>query len=224
MKLLIVEDDLSLLGVVRKVLEEEGYEVDHAITGDEGLWMAESGVYDLLILDIMLPNLDGLSIIKRLRSHAVDLPTLFLTAKDSVEDRVHGLNAGGDDYLVKPFAVEELLARCNSLLRRAGKVGVEGNLEYGTITVSTVEHDAFVQDKSLKLTSKEFELFHYLVQNREQILTRDQLFERVWGIDSDGSDAIVDLYIHYLRKKLAPFGLSPLIRTVRGVGYMLKEE
>jgi two-component system, OmpR family, response regulator CiaR len=224
MRILIVEDDISLLRAITMVLEDESYEIDQVTKGDEGLLMAQASVYDLLILDIMLPHLDGLSIIRQLRAQAISTPTLFLTAKDSVEARVKGLDAGADDYLVKPFAIEELLARVRSLLRRAGKIGSEGQIIYGPILISTHEHDAIIAGNSLKLTTKEYELLSYLVQNREQILTRDQIFDRIWGIESDTSDAIVDLYIHYLRKKLSHYHLDNFIRTVRGVGYMLKGE
>ncbi len=223
MRILVVEDDLSLLKIMRAVLEDESFEVDEAITGDEGLIMAESGIYDLFILDIMLPQISGLTLLKKLRAKSISTPTLFLTAKDSVEAKVQGLDAGADDYLVKPFAVEELLARIRSLLRRAGKLEAEGQLKYGPITLSMNERDGYIGDKSLKLTTKEFELLQYLVQNREQIITRDQIFNRVWGVDSDTGDSVVDLYIHYLRKKLSSFQADQLIRTVRGAGYMLKE-
>lgn len=224
MRILVVEDDVPLLNAITTVLEDENYQVDQATTGDEGLLMAESAIYDILVLDIMLPNLDGVSIIKKLRAKSITTPTLFLTAKDSVESRVKGLDAGADDYLVKPFAAEELLARCRSLLRRAGKLGMEGQMVYGPVALLENEHDAFVNGNALKLTSKEYELLEYLLRNREQILTRGQIFDRVWGFESETSDGIVDLYIHYLRKKLSVYGYEHLIRTVRGVGYMLKEE
>lgn len=224
MRILVVEDDLSLLKIIRAVLEDESFEVDEAITGDEGLMMAVLGIHDLFILDIMLPNMSGLTLLKKIRAKSVTTPTLFLTAKDSVEAKVKGLDAGADDYLVKPFAVEELLARIRSLLRRAGKLEAEGQLKYGPITLSFHERDGYVGENNLNLTTKEYELLQYLVQNREQILTRDQIFNRVWGVDSDTGDSVVDLYIHYLRKKLSTFHVDQLIRTVRGAGYMLKEE
>jgi DNA-binding response OmpR family regulator len=223
MKVLVVEDDQPLRKIVSTILGEEGYKVDQAEDGSEGLFMATSSEYDLLILDIMMPGMDGYSLIKNLRKEGIQTPALFLTAKDRIEDKVHGLDAGADDYIVKPFASEELLARTRSLLRRAGKLGVEGKMTYGPLILDTNQHEGFVNEEALKLTIKEYELLHYLVQNKEQILTRDQIFERVWGLESDTSDQIVDLYIHYLRKKLAPFGLETIVRTVRGVGYMLKE-
>jgi two-component system response regulator CiaR len=222
MRILAVEDERSLLQAISGVLTEEGYQVDCSERGDEGLMLAERGIYDLLVLDIMMPGLDGLSMVKRLRAKGNRTPVLFLTAKDSVEARVEGLDAGADDYLVKPFAVEELLARTRALLRRNGKIGREGELTYGPIVLKVHEHDGYVGPHPLKLTSKEYDLLKYFLHNREQILTRDQIFDRVWGIDSEANYGIVDLYVHYLRKKLAEHGCDHFIRTIRNVGYILK--
>jgi two-component system, OmpR family, response regulator CiaR len=223
MRILVVEDDLPLRRIITTILKEEQYEVDQAENGEDGYFMASSTEYDLITLDIMLPKMDGFTLIRQLRSEGVQTPVLFLSAKDRIEDRVKGLDFGADDYIVKPFATEELLARVRSLLRRAGKTGLEGKIAYGPILLDTNQHEGFIQQEVLKLTIKEYELLFYLIQNKEQILTRDQIFQRVWGIESETTDAIVDLYIHYLRKKLAPFGYEQFIRTVRGVGYMLKE-
>lgn len=223
MRVLVVEDDLPLRRIISTILEEEEYEVDQAENGEEGYLMASSCEYDLITLDIMLPKMDGFSLMRKLRSKGYQTPTLFLTAKDRIEDRVKGLDYGADDYIVKPFATEEFLARVRSLLRRSGKIGLEGKITYGPILLDTNQHEGFINNDGLKLTIKEYELLFYLIQNKEQILTREQIFQRVWGIESETTDAIVDLYIHYLRKKLAPFDYERLIRTVRGVGYMLKE-
>lgn len=223
MRVLVVEDDLPLRRIITTILEEEQYEVDQAEDGEEGYLMATSYEYDLVTLDIMLPKMDGFTLIKKLKREGCQIPTLFLTAKDRVEDRVKGLDFGADDYIVKPFATEEFLARIRSLLRRSGKIGIEGKISYGPILLDTNQHEGFIKEESLKLTIKEYELLYYLIQNKEHILTRDQIFERVWGIESETTDAIVDLYIHYLRKKLAPFGYEKLIRTIRGVGYMVRE-
>ncbi|ULT57671.1 response regulator transcription factor [Neobacillus drentensis] len=223
MRILVVEDDLPLRRIISTILKEEQYEVDQAENGEDGYFMASSTEYDLITLDIMLPKMDGFTLIRQLRSEGFQTPTLFLSAKDRIEDRVKGLDFGADDYIVKPFATEEFLARVRSLLRRTGKMGLEGKIAYGPILLDTNQHEGFIQQEVLKLTIKEYELLFYLIQNKEQILTRDQIFQRVWGIESETTEAIVDLYIHYLRKKLAPFGYEPFIRTVRGVGYMLKE-
>jgi two-component system response regulator CiaR len=222
MKVLVVEDDRHLLEAMVSVLEDENYEVDQADNGLEGLHYAEQGLYDLLLLDIMLPGLDGISIIHKLRRKGIVTPTLFLTASDSVESRVRGLDAGADDYMTKPFAIDELLARVRALLRRSKGYGAEGELSYGPFLLHPGDYEVFCNGETVKLTVKEFELLTYLLQNKEQILRRDQVFARVWGFDSDANETAVDLYVHYIRKKLQPFGGDQCIRTIRGVGYMLK--
>lgn len=222
MLVLAVEDEQALLQAITEVLTDEGYQVDRAERGDDGLLLAERGIYDLLVLDIMMPGMDGLTMVKTLRAKGITTPVLFLTAKDSVKARVEGLDAGADDYLVKPFAVEELTARVRALLRRNGKTASEGEMTYGPLSLRINEYDGFVDDQPMKLTSKEYELLKYFLQNREQILTRQQIFDRVWGIDSDANYGVVDLYVHYLRKKLGAH--ESIIRTVRNVGYILKRE
>lgn len=221
MRVLIVEDDAGLRDAVVTVFEEESYQVDTAGDGDEGLLLAEQGIHDLLVLDIMLPGLSGIEIVKRLRKKGQTVPILLLTARDSVADRVKGLDAGADDYVVKPFAVQELLARARAVLRRHGVLNPEGDLNYDRLSLRPKSHDGFVEDQPLKLTAKEYKLLEFLLLNKEQILTREQIFDRVWGFDVDTSSSVVDVYLHYLRKKLAPVGCDHLLRTVRGVGYML---
>lgn len=222
MLILAVEDEKALLQTIAGVLTDEGYQVDTAERGDDGLLLAERGIYDLLVLDIMMPGMDGLSLVRTLRTKGILTPVLFLTAKDSVESRVEGLDAGADDYLVKPFAAEELTARVRALLRRQGKQNAEGELVYGPLSLKINEYDGFVDDEPMKLTTKEYELLKYFLQNREQILTRQQIFDRVWGIDSEANYGVVDLYVHYLRKKLGAY--EGFIRTIRNVGYILKKE
>jgi two-component system, OmpR family, response regulator CiaR len=224
MRILVVEDDHMLRDAIVAVLQEEAYCVDQSETGDEGLYMATQGIYDLLVLDIMLPGMSGLEIVKQLRSDTLEVPILLLTAKDSIADRVAGLETGADDYLVKPFAVPELLARVKALLRRAGNMGTEGGITCGGVLLNPKLKDAFIEEHALQLTIKEYELLEFLIMNREQILTKEQIFDRVWGFESATGLGIVDLYIHYLRKKLATYGHDSLIQTVRGVGYMLKEK
>lgn len=222
MRILIVEDDQRLRKIIKEILIDENYEVDEASDGSEGLIWSESNTYDLFIFDIMLPELDGISLLRQIRKTENHTPALFLTAKDSVQDKVEGLDAGADDYLVKPFASQELLARIRSLLRRAGKIGMEGKLSCGPFLVDNNRHQGFACGNMLNLTSKEFELLHFFIQNKDQILTRDQIYERVWGLDSDTIDTIVDLYVHYLRKKFDPYDCAKYVKTVRGIGYMLK--
>ncbi len=225
MRVLVVEDDPMLREALVCVLRDEGYTVDESGSGDEGLYMAEQAIYDLLILDIMLPGMSGLQIVQGLRAQSAETPILLLTAKDSIEDRVTGLETGADDYLVKPFAVPELLARVKALLRRKGMfLGTEEGVRYGPISVNPRSKDGFAGDQALQLTIKEYELLEFLLVNSERILTREQIFDRIWGFESDTTSGIVDLYIHYLRKKLAAFDCDSLIQTVRGVGYMLKEK
>ncbi|MFD1675333.1 response regulator transcription factor [Alicyclobacillus fodiniaquatilis] len=222
MRVLLIEDDVPLRDAIVKILAEASYVVDEVGNGEEALIAAETGVYDVLIVDIMLPGLDGIQIAKSLRGQHMDVPILFLTAKDSVESRVIGLNAGGDDYLVKPFAIEELLARVRALLRRKRQVSQEMVLTYGPIRLQTASHDSFIDDCPLDLTENEYRLLEYLVLNKGRILTREQILNRVWGIDAEANAAVVDLYIHYLRKKLLASGIDKHIRTVRGVGYSLR--
>ncbi|SDF15728.1 response regulator transcription factor [Sporolituus thermophilus] len=224
MRILVVEDDNALREAVVSLLTEENYLVDEAATGDEGLYLAEQGIHDLLILDIMLPEINGLEIIRRVREAGHTAPILLLTARDSVADRVYGLETGADDYLVKPFAIPELLARIKALLRRRGNLGKDGTISYGGVTVDAKVRDGFIEGRPLGLTTKEYELLEFLVLNKEQILTREQIFDRVWGFASETTISVVDLYIHYLRKKLAPFNRDGLIQTVRGAGFMLKEK
>ncbi|AJQ26466.1 response regulator transcription factor [Pelosinus fermentans] len=224
MRILVVEDDQMLREVVVAVLKEEEYLVHETGNGEEGLYLASQNVHDLLILDIMLPEVSGLEIVKALRSKSITMPIMLLTAKDSVQDRVIGLNSGADDYLVKPFAIPELLARVKALLRRTGMGGKEGDLLYGDISVNSKLRDGFVDKNALQLTSKEYELLEYLILNQGHILTREQIFDRIWGFESETTIGIVDLYIHYLRKKLTAQGSQIVIQTIRGAGFMMKEK
>lgn len=224
MRILVVEDDDMLREAVVAVLQEEFYLVEEAAAGSEGLYKALQGIYDLVVLDIMLPEMSGLVIVKKIRAKGISIPVLLLTARDSIEDRVTGLEAGADDYLIKPFAVPELLARVKALLRRGGNIGNEGELSYGEIMINARVKDAFINEVPLHLTVKEYELLEFLLINREQILTREQIYDRIWGLESDTTINIVDLYIHYLRKKLAPYGRDALIQTIRGAGFILKEK
>lgn len=221
MKILVVEDEKSLLEGIANILKEENYQVDSVLNGYDGLQMAKQAIYDVIILDIMLPELDGFSIVKSLRKESIRTPILLLTAKDSVEDRVKGLDIGADDYLVKPFAAPELLARIRVLLRGKGDA-IEKELHYGPIKVSEDEHDGYIYEQKLHLTVKEYLLLEFLIRNKEQILLRDQIFNRIWGFSSDAGLNIVDVYVHHLRRKLGSFHIEHFIKTVRGIGFMLK--
>ncbi|MFB9760271.1 response regulator transcription factor [Ectobacillus funiculus] len=219
MKILIVDDEKPLTEGISKILEEENYDVDTALNGYDGLQLAKKSIYDVIILDIMLPEVDGFSIVRTLRNESVKTPILLLTAKDSVKDRVMGLDLGADDYLIKPFAAPELLARIRVLLRGKGEQ-TEKELGYGPIKI--IEHDGYVNGIKLNLTVKEYLLLEFFILNKEQILLRDQIFNRIWGFSSEAGLNVVDVYVHHLRKKLTPFHLDHWIVTVRGIGFMLK--
>ncbi|KRF65306.1 response regulator transcription factor [Peribacillus butanolivorans] len=222
MKVLVVEDNVSLLESIRQILTDE-YEVDTADNGEDGLFMAKQSIYDIIILDVMLPGIDGFEIVRKIREAKIDTSVLFLTAKDALEDRVRGLEMGGDDYLVKPFQAPELKARIRALLRRSGIISLEQHVKYRNIELLEKEKDILVDGKVIKMTLKQFELLEYLIQNNRKILTREQIFDRIWGFDSDTTIAIVEVFIHHLRKKLEPFNYHKDIQTVRGIGYMLKQ-
>ena len=223
MRILVVEDDSMLREAVVALLEDEAFLVDTAAAGDEGLFMAEQDIYDLLILDVMLPGMNGLDVVKEVRCRKLGTPILILTARGSVQDKVKGLNTGADDYLVKPFALPELLARVKALLRR-GNGGKDNNLAYAGVSINPKTKQGFVDGETIMLTVKEYELLEFLIINHEQIVTREQIFDRIWGFESETAIGNVDLYIHYLRKKLAVFGKEGLLRTIRGAGFILKEK
>lgn len=220
MKILIVEDEKALLDGITHILLEENYYVDTAGNGFDGLHLAKQNIFDVIILDIMLPELDGFSVLKSLRDNSIKTPILLLTAKDSVEDRVKGLDLGADDYLIKPFAAPELLARIRVLLR--GKGDSDNELIYGPIKVMEHEHDGYIDGQKLNLTIKEYLLLEFFIRNKEQILLRDQIFNRIWGFSSEAGLNVVDVYVHHLRKKMGTFQCDHLLKTVRGIGFMLK--
>lgn len=221
MRILIVEDDKPLLEGIAALLMEENYQVDFSLSGDEGYFMASHAIYDAIVLDIMLPEMNGVEIVKELRNNQVNTPVLFLTAKDSIDDRVKGLDAGANDYLIKPFAAPELLARLRVLLRQNEQQD-KGFLSYGPIRLKEDGTEAFAGEQPLNLTVKEMQLLEYFLRNKEQILIRDQIFNRVWGFSSEAGVGVVDVYVHHLRKKLAKCQCDQYLKTIRGVGFMLK--
>lgn len=224
MRILVIEDDDIVREAVVSLLLEENYIVDEASTGEGGLCAAEQEIHDLLIIDIMLPEINGIDIVKTLRENGCALPILLLTALDSVDDRVVGLESGADDYLVKPFAIRELLARIKALLRRKGNLVMEGGLNFGGIILNSKIRDGVIDGQPIGLGAKEYDILEFLILNKKQILTREQIFDRIWGYDYNAAIQIVDLYIHYLRKKLAPYGFDTLIQTVRSTGFILREK
>lgn len=220
--ILVVEDERRLANLVRRALEEEGHVVDVAHDGAEGFDVATATDYDLLVLDLMLPHLDGIEIAKRLRAAGNDVRILMLTARDAVEDRVLGLESGADDYLMKPFSFSELLARVRALARRQIQAQPETELRSGTLVLDLARHEARRDEKTIELTAKEFQLLEYLMRNAGHVLTRTQILDHVWGYNFDSFSNVVDIYVHYLRNKIDRDFSEPLIRTVRGVGYSLK--
>lgn len=217
MKVLVVEDNVSLLESIRQILTDE-YEVDTADNGEDGLFMAQQSIYDIIILDVMLPGIDGFEIVRKIREAKIDTSVLFLTAKDALEDRVRGLEMGGDDYLVKPFQAPELKARIRALLRRSGIISLEQHVKYRNIELLEKEKDILVDGKVIKMTLKQFELLEYLIQNNGKILTREQIFDRIWGFDSDTTIAIVEVFIHHLRKN---WNLSIIIKIFKPFGVLV---
>ena len=223
MRVLLVEDNGPLQRIIEKRLSEEGYSTDSSCDGDEGAGFACAYDYDLAILDIMLPKVSGLEILKMIKKRNPLTPVLLLTAKDSVIDKVAGLDAGADDYLVKPFAFDELLARVRALMRR--QTDVEGSsLSIADLTMDLLARKVQRGSKEITLTVKEFALLEYMLRNKQRILTRSQIADHVWNYSFDSGTNIVDVYIRYLRRKIDSDESQKLIHTIRGVGYILKEE
>ncbi|MDR1027871.1 MAG: response regulator transcription factor [Clostridiales Family XIII bacterium] len=224
MKILMVEDERYLAEAVARILEKNNYDVDLAFDGEDGLDSALTGVYDMILLDIMLPKLDGVSLLKHLRGDGVSTPVILLTAKGETEDKVLGLDSGADDYLPKPFKTEELLARIRAVSRRKGELLPEGVLAFGDIELNPSKLILSSGDRSYNLTLKEGRLLEYLIANKGTSLSADAIIEKVWGYDSDAEDNHVQVYISFLRKKLARLGSSVKIRNIRNVGYVLAAE
>ncbi len=223
MRLLLVEDDKGFGEFVRQGLREAGHEVDWETDGPSGLREALAGRHDLLILDVMLPGMDGLEVLAELRRSEVRTPVLLLTALDAVDDRVRGLDKGADDYLTKPFAFSELLARIRALLRRP-PLEVEPVLQVGDLELDIVRHEVRQGERRIALSRREFSLLEFFMRNAGQLLTRSQLAERVWGFDFFHDSNVVEVYVGYLRRKLDAPGSLTRIRTVRGMGYILEAE
>ncbi len=222
MHILVVEDEQHLAYLLRRVLLEHRHNVDLAYDGLEGYQLAASGTYDLIILDLMLPHMDGLEICRQIRADGVLSPVLMLTARGAVEDRVTGLNVGADDYLTKPFAMAELVARVNALLRRRNReIDTNTQLRVADLTLDLLRHEARRGDRVIELTAKEFALLEYLMRHAGQVLSRTQITDAVWRYDLDSLSNVVDMYIHYLRDKIDQGAARPLIKTVRGVGYKI---
>ncbi len=223
MRILIAEDEKKIADFIRRGLKEEGYAADLAASGPKALELAAENDYDLLLLDLMLPGKDGFAVCSELRSAGFFAPILMLTAKDAVEDKVRGLDSGANDYLTKPFAFEELLARVRALLRtRPGESSLV--LKAGALELDLAAHKASLSGRELELSAKEFALLEYLVRNKGRIVTRTMIAEHVWDINFDTGTNVIDVYINYLRRKLEKGRVKGVIQTVRGKGYVLKSD
>lgn len=221
MRVLVIEDEKKVARFIKRGLEEAGYLVDVATDGEEGLYLAEIDDYDLVVLDLILPRKSGLEVCRELREQGIKVPVLILSARDSVEDKVTGLDMGADDYLTKPFAFSELLARVRALLRR-GETMVPVKLQVDDLIMDTVTHTVVRAGKEIKLTSKEYALLEYFMMNPGKVLTRTMLSEHVWDYTFDTFSNVIDVYINYLRNKIDREFEPKLIHTVRGVGYVMK--
>ena len=221
MRILVVDDDRRLSGIIKRGLLEEAYAVDAAYDGEEGQYLAKINPYDLIILDIMMPKKDGLQVCQELRANGVNMPVLMLTARDAVEDRIRGLDAGADDYLVKPFAFNELLARIRALLRREG-VSKSPEIKTGDLVLNTLTREVRRGQRAIELTTKEYVILEYFMRHPNIVVTRTMLEEHAWDYDFDSMSNLVDVYIRRLRRKIDEGEEVNLIHTVRGAGYRLK--
>ncbi|MBS4027902.1 MAG: response regulator transcription factor [Ignavibacteriales bacterium] len=222
MRILVIEDEKKVAKFIKRGLEEEHYAVDVVHDGESGLQLGKTEPYDLLVVDIMIPKKDGITVIKELRSKKITIPILILTAKTTVEERVAGLDAGADDYLTKPFAMEELFARIRSLLRR-GAAEKTPMLRIGDLELDLVSHKAKRADKMIELTAKEYGLLEYFMRNKNRVLSRTLISEHIWNYNFDTGTNIIDVYVNHLRQKVDNGFEKNLIHTVRGVGYMMKD-
>lgn len=221
MRLLVVEDERRLAGIIKRGLIEEGYSVDAAYDGEEGEYMAETTPYDAIVLDIMLPKKDGIEVCKELRRKRVNTPILMLTARDTVEDKVKGLDSGADDYMIKPFAFSELLARLRALTRREA-LSKTSKLQVGELTMDTLTREVFRGERAIELTVKEYAILEYFMTHPNVVITRTMLEENAWDYEYDSMSNVIDVYIRRLRRKIDNDSEDSLIQTVRGAGYRLK--
>jgi DNA-binding response OmpR family regulator len=219
---LVVEDDEKTASFLLRNLQEEGFDVDKAGDGKTGLRLALAGSYDAIVVDIMLPKLDGLSVIQELRRKEINTPVIILSAKRSVDDRVKGLQKGSDDYLTKPFAFSELLARLQALIRRATGAAEPTRLTAGDLTIDLLKREFFLEDKKIDLQPREFDLLKYLIQNAGKVMSKTLILERIWGYGFDPQTNVVDVLVCRLRNKVDKDSETKMIHTVRGVGYVLK--
>jgi DNA-binding response OmpR family regulator len=223
MRILIVEDEIKLASALVQLLKNHRYIVDSAADGETGLDLILTDAYDVVVLDVMLPKMSGFDVLKRVREHGLGVPILLLTARDTVQDRVHGLDCGADDYLVKPFATEELLARIRALTRRSGPIHAPETIQVGRFSLDTTRHVVLRDGEPLSLTSKEFQLLELMMRNAGQVLSKELILDRVWGPDAAVIGNAVENYVHFIRRKIDVPGEESYIQTVRGVGYVFRK-
>lgn len=221
-KILLIEDEHDLSNDIKEMLSDFA-DVDQVYDGEMGQYQAQETPYDLIVCDLMLPLQDGLTLIKNIRENGVNTAVLILTAKDTLDDKITGFNIGADDYLTKPFHREELIVRVQALLRRSGVFSDDYKLHTGRVDINLENRSVTVEGELLKLVGKEFDILVYLIQNKNIIVTREQIFDRIWGIDSDTTMNVVNIYINNLRRKLESVGEENLIRTLRNIGFILEE-
>ena len=223
MRILVVEDEQSLNRIITKRLEKEGYCVDSCFNGEDALHYIDMGEFDAVILDIMIPKIDGFGVLKSIRAKKLEVPVLFLTARDSIDDRVKGLDSGADDYLIKPFAFDELIARIRVMTRRKSG-NVTNTFEVADLKVDVSARRVWRSGDEITLSAKEFDVLEYLIRNKGIVLSREKIESHIWNFDYSGGSNIIDVYIRYLRKKIDDPYEAKLIHTIRGAGYVLREE
>ncbi|PPV33548.1 response regulator transcription factor [Clostridioides difficile] len=223
MKVLIVEDNKILLESVVEELSKH-FETEKCEDGEEALYLVNQNIYDLVILDLMLPNINGFDILKKMRVNNIDTPVLILTAKETLDDKVEAFTIGANDYLTKPFYMEELVARVYAILRTNGKIKERNGLEFKSLYLDTLEKRVYIEKEEIKLQNKQFNLLEYFLLNKGSILLKEQIYDRIWGIDSDATIEIVEVYVSILGKKLSKYGYDKYIKTKRKVGYIFDDK
>ncbi|MGN1481189.1 response regulator transcription factor [Porcipelethomonas sp.] len=224
MRILIVEDERNLNMVLSEMLTMEGYYVDSSYDGIDGLDNALSGIYDIIILDIMLPKKNGIEVLSEIRKNNINTPVLMLTARSEIEDKISGLDNGADDYLTKPFNSKELLARIRALLRRREKVFIDENLKFADITIDKSTHEMYKNEQKVKLTKKEYDIMELLILNKGKVVAKEDLTVKIWGYNTDIEYNSIEVYISFLRKKLRAIDSDVCINTIRSLGYIIKEQ
>ena len=223
MKILIVEDNKKLLQTIEKELKKH-FEVECCEDGEEAFYLIKQGIYDLVVLDLMLPSMNGIEVLKNIRKNYIDTPVLILTAKESLDEKMEAFSMGANDYLTKPFYMEELVARIYAILRTNGKMQAKNTIDFKDLHLDLNKRRVFIKDEEIELQNKQFNLLEYLLLNKGSILLKEQIYDRVWGIDSDVTIEIVEVYISHLRKKLSKYGYDKCIKTKRKVGYMFDDK